>query len=59
MKLGYTLARLALASLPLECAARALSGKPSDFIIPEKRAPLQDIVRTLLSHQLISDSYDR
>ncbi|KAF2128763.1 glycoside hydrolase family 35 protein [Dothidotthia symphoricarpi CBS 119687] len=44
MKPTHILARLAFALLPLQTAARALGGKPSDFILPEKRAPLQDIV---------------
>lgn len=44
MKLGQILARVALALLPAQASARALSGRPSDWIIPEKRGPLQDIV---------------
>ncbi|PSN75410.1 hypothetical protein BS50DRAFT_39549 [Corynespora cassiicola Philippines] len=44
MKFGNAIARLALALLPLQANARALIGKPRDFIIHEERAPLQDIV---------------
>jgi hypothetical protein len=45
MRIFHGLLALALASLhAYYVAARALSGKPSDFIIAEKRAQLQDIV---------------
>ncbi|KAF1926705.1 glycoside hydrolase family 35 protein [Didymella exigua CBS 183.55] len=43
MKLGRILTGLALGVLPAQALARALGGKPSDFILAE-RAPLQDIV---------------
>jgi hypothetical protein len=43
MKLTRILGRFALGLLPAHAVARALGGKPSDFIIAE-RAPLQDIV---------------
>lgn len=55
MRFWRVLAGFALSSLHLDrVTARALSGKPSSFIIPEKRAPLQDIVRSL-AHSLIKD----
>ena len=54
MRLGFYLATLALALLPLNASARALSGKPRDFIIPEERA-LQDIVRLSDPFCIISD----
>jgi hypothetical protein len=43
MRFNQIFARAALALLPIQAAARALGGKPSDFIIAE-RAPLQNIV---------------
>lgn len=43
MKLIQVLSGIALGLLPVQATARALGGKPSDFIIPE-RAPLQDFV---------------
>ena len=45
MRIYSGLLALVLASLHVyHVTARALGGKPSDFIIAEKRAPLQDIV---------------
>ncbi|KAH7074012.1 glycoside hydrolase superfamily [Paraphoma chrysanthemicola] len=44
MKSGSFLARLALSLLPLQTCVQAFGGKPGDYIIAEKRAPLQDIV---------------
>lgn len=43
MKLCQLVAQVTLGLLSVQAAARALGGKPSDFIIAE-RAPLQDIV---------------
>lgn len=43
MKLFQVLGGLILGLLPAQAVARALGGRPSDFIIAE-RAPLQDIV---------------
>lgn len=43
MKLIQVLVRVALGLLPVQAAARAVGGRPSDYIIAE-RAPLQDIV---------------
>ncbi|KAF2818508.1 hypothetical protein CC86DRAFT_336927 [Ophiobolus disseminans] len=42
---GYRLlSRLAISLLPFQACVQALGGRPGDFVIPEKRAPLQDIV---------------
>lgn len=43
MKISQILGKVTLGLLPVQAVARALGGKPSDFIIAE-RAPLQDIV---------------
>ncbi|KAF1950709.1 hypothetical protein CC80DRAFT_482347 [Byssothecium circinans] len=44
MRIISELATFLLALLPFQAFGRGLSGKPTDFIIPEKRAPLQNIV---------------
>ncbi|KAF2193808.1 glycoside hydrolase family 35 protein [Zopfia rhizophila CBS 207.26] len=44
MKLGHLFSKVALLLLPLHTDALALSGKPHQFIVPEKRAPLQNII---------------
>lgn len=56
MKFGNAIAGLALALLPLQANARALIGKPRDFIIHEERAPLQDIVRCLTGRKVFYSS---
>jgi hypothetical protein len=43
MKLGRLVVQVTLGLLSVQATARALGGKPSDFIIAE-RAPLQNIV---------------
>ena len=48
MKIESLLAKALLCLLPLQACARALGGKPGDYIIAEKRAPLQDIVSRLV-----------
>lgn len=46
MKAVSFFAKLALLLFPLQTCVQALGGRPGNYIVAERRAPLQDIVRS-------------